>query len=211
MGAEPTPKPPAEFSTEITYTVFGSGDILVDTHIVPVHAEVPFLPRIGLQMTLPSGYEQMAWYGRGPHEAYCDRQEGAPVGIYQGTVDEQYVPYITPQENGNKTEVRWVALTNEEGVGLLAIGAPWLEVSAHHYTTQDLTEARHTFELTYRKEITLNLDYGQSGLGSASCGPERLEVYQLKPQEVQFRVRLRPFQGSILEALALGRSEIDLA
>ena len=211
MEAEPTPKPPAEFSTEITYTVFGSGDILVDTHIVPRHADVPFLPRIGLQMTLPAGYEQMAWYGRGPHEAYCDRQEGAAIGLYQGTVDEQYVPYITPQENGNKTEVRWVALTNEEGVGLLAIGAPWLEVSAHHYTTQDLTEARHTFELSYRKEITLNLDYGQSGLGSASCGPERLEVYQLKPQEVQFRVRLRPFQGGIPEALALGRSQIELA
>jgi Beta galactosidase small chain. len=119
-----------------------------------------------------------------------DRKEGARVGVYSGTVDEQYVPYIVPEENGNKTEVRWVSLTNADGVGLLAVGMPTMEVSAHHYTTEDLTQARHTYELVRREEITLNLDYAQSGLGSASCGPGRLEKYQLKPEEVRYRVRL---------------------
>ena len=201
---QPQPKPPARFECDYVYTVYGSGDVVIDTHVVP-QVEVPFLPRIGLQMRLPGGYEQFTWYGRGPHETYVDRKEGAQVGVYSGTVDEQYVPYIVPQENGNKTEVRWVALTNEEGVGLLAVGAPWLSVSVHHYTTGDLTEAAHTYELKRREEITLNLDYAQSGLGSASCGPGRLEKYQLRPEEVRYSVRLRPFSTTVDSPMALSR------
>jgi hypothetical protein len=146
-------------------------------------------------MQLPSGFEQFAWYGRGPQESYVDRQEGARVGVYRGTVDEQYVPYIFPEENGNKTEVRWVALTDRQGNGLLACGAPWLSVSAHHFTSGDLEQARHTYELNRRDEITLNLDYAQSGLGSAACGPGRLEKYQLKAGEARFTIRLRPLTG----------------
>jgi hypothetical protein len=119
------------------------------------------------------------------------------------------VPYIVPQENGNKTEVRWVTLTNAEGVGLFACGDQWLEVSAHHYTTEDLTQATHTYELKRREEITLNLDYGQSGLGSASCGPGRLEKYQLKPEEVRYRVRLRPFSAKTDSPMALSKQAIE--
>jgi beta-galactosidase/beta-glucuronidase len=198
------PKPPARFECDYVYTVYGSGDVVIDTHVVP-EAEVPFLPRIGLQMLLPGGYEQFTWYGRGPHETYVDRKEAAQVGVYSGTVDEQYVPYLVPEENGNKTEVRWVALTNEDGVGLLASGDRWLEVSAHHYTTEDLTQAKHTYELKRREEITLNLDYAQSGLGSASCGPGRLEKYQLKPEEVRYSVRLRPFSTAVDSPMTLSK------
>ncbi|HUW12982.1 MAG TPA: glycoside hydrolase family 2 TIM barrel-domain containing protein [Anaerolineae bacterium] len=202
LDARPEPKPLARFECEYTYTIYGSGDVIIDTHVAP-EAKVPFLPRIGLQMQLPGGYEQFTWYGRGPHETYVDRKEGAQVGVYSGTVDEQYVPYIVPQENGNKTEVRWVALTNQDGVGLLASGDRWLEVSAHHYITEDLTRATHTYELERREEITLNLDYAQSGLGSASCGPGRLEKHQLKPEEVRYRVRLRPFSAGADSPMAL--------
>jgi hypothetical protein len=154
---------------------------------------LPFLPRIGLQLRLPGGFEQFAWYGRGPHETYVDRKEGAQVGVYRGSVDEQYVPYIVPEENGNKTDVRWVSLTNAEGIGLQASGDGLLEVSAHHFTPEDLTTARHTHELVRRPEIILNLDYAQSGLGSASCGPGRLPKYRLQPEEIRYRVHLAPF------------------
>jgi beta-galactosidase len=204
FDVQPPPKPPARFDCEYVYTVYGSGDVLIDTHVVP-EASVPFLPRIGLQMQLPAGYEQFTWYGRGPHETYVDRKEGAQVGVYSGTVDEQYVPYIVPEENGNKTDVRWVALTNQDGVGLLASGSRWLEVSAHHYTTEDLTQGAHTYELERREEITLNLDYAQSGLGSASCGPGRLEKYQLKPEEVRYSVRLRPFSSAVDSPMAISK------
>jgi hypothetical protein len=76
---------------------------------------------------------------------------------------------------------------------LLAVGDPLLEVSAHHFTNENLTTARHTYELKRLPEIYLNLDYAQSGLGSAACGPGRLEKYQLKAVETQFSLRLRPF------------------
>jgi beta-galactosidase len=188
---ESPPKPAAHFDCDYVYTILGNGEVLVDTHVLPGEG-LPFLPRIGLQMNLPGGFEQFTWYGRGPHETYVDRKEGAQVGVYRGTVDEQFVPYIVPEENGNKTEVRWVTLTNLDGFGLRASADRLLEVSAHHFTPEDLTVARHPHELVRREEIILHLDYGQSGLGSASCGPGRLEKYCLQPEEVRYRVRLQP-------------------
>ncbi|HEU0297266.1 MAG TPA: glycoside hydrolase family 2 TIM barrel-domain containing protein [Anaerolineales bacterium] len=186
------PKPPARFDCDYTYIILGNGEIHVETHVLP-DVDLPFLPRIGLQMHLPEGFKQFAWYGRGPHENYVDRKEGAPVGVYRGTVDEQFVPYVVPEENGNKTDVRWVMLTNAAGTGLRASADRLLEVSAHHFTPEDLTAAKHPHELVRRPEVILHLDYGQSGLGSASCGPGRLEKYRLKPQETRYTVRLRPF------------------
>jgi hypothetical protein len=137
------------------------------------------------------------------------------VGLYTGTVDAQYVPYITPQENGNKTDVRWVALTHEaaldadDGIGLLAVGDPSLSVSVHHYTPADLTQAKHTYELKRRDEITLNLDYKQAGLGSASCGPGTLDKYRLWPERIKYRVRFRPFSADEDLPMALSKQIIE--
>jgi hypothetical protein len=201
-------KPPARFECEYTYTIYGSGDVVVDTHVVP-GSDLPFLPRIGLQMCLPGQYDGFSWYGRGPHESYVDRKLGARVGVYSGTVDDQYVPYVMPQENGNKTDVRWVALADEGGVGLLAVGMPLLNVSAHHYTTEDLTRATHTYELERRDDVTLNLDYAQGGLGNESCGPGVLPQYLLQPQEVRFRLRLRPFAAGDGSPVELSKQTIE--
>jgi len=186
----------AGFTVTYTYTFFASGDLLIETHLTP-QGDLPPLPRVGLQMTLPEGYEQFSWYGRGPHESYADRKESALVGVYSGSVDEQYFPYVMPQENGNKTDVRWAALRDDQGSGLLVAGVPTagtplLSVSVHHFTAQDLTLARHTYELTRRPEITLNVDLMQSGLGGESCGPGTLPQYQVPPEEYGWTVRLLP-------------------
>jgi hypothetical protein len=179
------------FDCTYAYTVYGNGDVVIDTRVMPGE-NLPPLPRVGLQMVLPEGYETFTWYGRGPHETYVDRKAGALVGVYRGMVDEQYVPYVVPQENGNKTDVRWVALTDTEGAGLCAVGESLLEVSAHHFATRDLEKAQHTYELEWCEEITLNLDHMQSGLGGASCGPATLPQYLISPEEQRFGVRLRP-------------------
>ncbi len=184
----------ARFDTEYTYRILGSGDVILDLHVLPSGGQPPFLPRVGVSMALPPGYETLTWYGRGPHENYRDRLLSAAVGVYSGAVSDQLYPYIMPQESGNKTEVRWAALTNAAGEGLLVYGAPTLELSAHHYTAQDLTNAQHTIDLQPRPETILNLDYAQGGLGNGSCGPGVLEQYQLRPDEVRFRVRLRPLR-----------------
>src|SRR5262249_44857067 len=119
------------FTCRYRYLIYGCGAVVIETKVTP-RGELPNLPRIGLTLCLPAGLDRFAWYGRGPHESYSDRKESARVGVYRGSVQEQFVPYIMPQENGNKTDVRWAAVTDARGVGLLAVGMPLLNVSAHH-------------------------------------------------------------------------------
>ncbi len=195
------------FNYQFQYIIYGSGDVVISADVAPSE-KFPPLPRIGLKFIIPEGYETFTWYGRGPHENYWDRKEGAPVGLYCGTVDDQYVPYIKPQENGNRTDVRWVSLTNKEGVGLLAVGMPLLEVSAHHFTADDLAKANHTSEVKRQEDITLNLDYKQSGLGGGSCGPDTLLKYQIKPEPMHFSVRLRPLSKES-SAMKLSKQMIE--
>ena len=149
------------------------------------------LPRIGVQMTLAPGLEQLTWYGRGPWENYSDRKAASMVGIYESTVADQYVPYIVPQEHGHKTDVRWLRLTNAAGRGLEVRGEPTIEFSASHLTDQDFWSARHTSDVEPRPEVILNLDAAQRGLGTASCGPDTLEQYLLKERVYRFGVRLQ--------------------
>ena len=124
--------------TRVVYTAYGNGDIQIDNSFQPGDAELSELPRFGMQMTVPASFDTMTWYGRGPHESYWDRKAGAAVGVYSGSVEDQYFDYSEPQENGNKTDVRWVSLTDSDGKGLEAVGMPLLSVSAHRYTTEDM-------------------------------------------------------------------------
>jgi beta-galactosidase/evolved beta-galactosidase subunit alpha len=119
------------------------------------------------------------------------------LGVWNATVDELYTPYVMPQENGNRMDVRWVALGNLRGEGLMAIGLPTINFSAHWYTAQQMDEAQHQHVLKKNDFITLNLDYAQCGVGTASCGPATFESYWLKPQEMRFGVLLRPFSRDL--------------
>ena len=175
-----------------TYMIYGDGRVKVEFD-AQVRPNLPILPRFGVGLTLPAGFEQYEWYGRGPHENYIDRNFGAAVGRYHGTVDDQYIPYIMPQENGNKTDVRWLTLTNRNGVGLQVTGLPLLEATVSHFTTADLFQAHHTHKLTRRDETFLYLDKQQMGLGGASCGPPTLPDYVLAASSYQFGFELRPF------------------
>lgn len=178
---------------ESIYTVYGSGDIVIENKFEP-GGELPSLPRFGMQLSLPGEFNYFSWYGRGPHENYTDRKTSAAIGTYGGTVYEQYVPYIFPQENGNKTDVRWVSLTNSDGIGLLAIGIPLLSVSAHHFTHDDLEKANHTYELKRRDDIYINLDYKQMGIGGDdSWGAWPHPEYTLTSKRYSYKFRLRPF------------------
>jgi beta-galactosidase len=188
-----SPPFPNAISNTQTITINSDGSVEFANEITADPA-LPPLPRLGLVMTLPAGFENVTWYGRGPHENYQDRKAGAAVGLYQGTVDEQYVPYIMPQENGSKTDVRWISVTNENNIGLQASGQPLLEAGVSHFSAADLYQARHTNELTRRAETILHLDHLQLGLGTASCGPGLLPDYVLRPGKYEFSVVLRPFQ-----------------
>ncbi|GMK43940.1 beta-galactosidase [Paenibacillus glycanilyticus] len=181
------------FRCETVYTVTGSGLIMIDIHGVPEGKPPAMLPKIGLQMELPPSMDNVKWYGRGPGESYSDSKEAGRFGVYSKTVDELFTPYIYPQENGNRTDVRWVSVTDGGGIGLLAVGEPTLEFSARRYADADLEAARHASDLVPRDFITLNLDYRQNGLGSNSCGPAQAPDCMVTPDEFRFRVLLKPY------------------
>ena len=181
----------------VSYTIYGTGDIVVDASFTPGKSDLPMLPRFGMQMILPAGFELVSWFGPGPEETYSDRSE-ARVGTYRGTVDEQWTDYSKPQENGNKTDVRWMAITNRQGVGLLAVGLPLLSAAARHYSHEDMWNAKHTYEMTKRPEAYVNLDFKQMGVGGDdSWGALAHEPYQLPAKAYSYRFRLRPFSTVI--------------
>jgi len=157
------PKVEAEWQTD--YVVHGNGDVVVNAHFKPGKTDLPKLPRLGMQMVMPADFGRITWFGPGPQETYSDRKD-ARVGLYGGAVSEQfYWDYVEPGESGNKVDVRWAALTNQKGVGLLAIGLPLLSVNALHYTADDIQGAEHPYELPKRDIVVVNLDWKQQGLG----------------------------------------------
>jgi beta-galactosidase len=192
------------FTHKAVYIVSGFGDVQTDHH-VNCDKELPLLPRVGLILSMPAGSEQFTWFGRGPEESYIDRKAGVAVGLYSGTVDDQYLPYIMPQEKGNKTDVRWAALTNEAGIGLIAIGTPLLETGVSHFTAENLYKSYHTNELTRHSETYWTLDLAQSGLGGNSCGPMTLPQYLIEPGKFKFSVMLRPVSPQRGDLRSLGR------
>ena len=174
------------------YNIRPDGEVIIEERLSP-KADVACWPRLGIVLELPAMFNNMRWYGLGPHENYPDRQESARVGIWNATVEEQHVPYVYPQETAGKGEVRWAALTNDRGVGLIAVAGPLMHVTASRYSARDLTAASHTCDLVERDAVVLSLDYGINGLGSASCGPKPLDKYLLKPiGDISFSLRLRP-------------------
>ena len=184
-------------SYKVAYTVFPSGDIFVDASFTPGLDTLPMLPRFGMQMAMPAGFERVAWFGPGPEETYADRNE-ARVGRHSGTVDGQWTEYSKPQENGNKIDVRWLAVTNKAGVGLLAVGMPHLSAAVRHYTHEDIWNAAHTYELARRPETYVNLDDRQMGVGGDdSWGALAHEPYRLPAKAYRYRFRLRPFSSAI--------------
>lgn len=176
---------------EQVYTISQNGSISVK-HTIRADEILPELPRIGISMTLQPGFEQLQWFGRGPHESYWDRKSGAPLGLYNSTVTDQYIPYIMPQEHGNHTDVNWFTIENDK-IGIKFIADPLFEFSASHLTATDLFKALHSSELKMRQETMVNIDLHQRGLGTHSCGPDTLACYKLMPGKYQLSYTIKPY------------------
>jgi len=200
----------ARIESDYVYYIYGSGDIVVQNHVMPQGEDWPhWIPRIGLDMTLLPAYQNFTWYGRGPFETYPDRKTGAKIGVYSGTVAEQYVPYLNPQDYGNKTDVRWAALTNEDGIGLLVSGINEpVNVRVHEYSTDNLTRARYRFQLQPQDGITLSVDHRVTGVGGTPVAT--LPKYRTLPQEYRYSIRLRPFDTGSVSPMELGKQRLEV-
>jgi beta-galactosidase len=188
------PKVEARWETE--YTIYGSGDVVLAAHFQPRNSELPKIPRMGMQMVLPREFDRIKWFGPGPQETYSDRKD-ARMGIYEGAVRDQfYADYTEPGESGNKVNVRWAALTDRRGAGLLAIGMPLLSVNALNYTTDDLQSAKHAFEIPVRDFTVLNLDLNQQGVGGDnSWGAWPHPQFLNSCKEFSYTFRLKPLKA----------------
>jgi beta-galactosidase len=179
--------------TRWTWTAAGDGLRLV-LRVVP---EGPWdglwLPRLGMRLALPAAYDAVRWFGLGPGEAYPDSREAARVGLFASTVAGLQTPYVVPQENGHRAEVRWAELTGAGApLGLRVEGEPHFGLTARRWTGEDLAAARHPTDLVPRDAVYVNLDHAQHGLGSASCGPGPLPEHRLVPADTEFAVVFRP-------------------
>lgn len=183
----------SESAYEQTYTVYGSGDVKVTSTLTP-GADLPMIPEVGNMLTIPREFDHVTWYGKGPEENYIDRQSGYDVGIYEKSVDDFFVDYIKPQETGNRTGVRWVSLTNDDGVGLLAKAETTMEFNALFYTPEQLSNYLHSYMLPEGQDITLRLNMRQMGVGGDnSWGARPLDPYQIPAdQPYTYTYTLKP-------------------
>ncbi|MFW5829545.1 MAG: beta-galactosidase small subunit, partial [Planctomycetota bacterium] len=162
---------------------------------VSIPTSIDDVPRIGLSASLPPGFEQVCWYGRGPHECYPDRRSAAFIGRYASTVDDLQVPYILPQENGHRCDSRWLSISDGKQQ-LLVIGHPHFGFNCTHHDIAQLATVHHQYELQRQDATHLFLDAQHRGLGHRSCGQDTLQRYRIGPGEYRLHLLLLPMDAA---------------
>jgi len=180
--------------TSITYIVDIRGAVEMNISGEFKNAPDVHLPKIGTQLMLSEEYNEVVYCGMGPVENYCDRDKFVSPGIYKAKADEMDQPYDYPQEYGNRTRVEWASFySKKERTGIIFSTSIPVDFSVRPYSDQQLFEAKHSFELIKENKLFVNLDYKNSGLGSGSCGPERLEQYRVLPLPFEYSIYIRPY------------------
>lgn len=183
----------ADSNLQITYLVSVDGAIHVSMSFQKGDAKAAELPRFGMKFIMPSTYENMKWFGRGPFESYWDRKTAAFVDLYYGTVSDQFVAYSIPQENGNKSDVRWASWTTVKGYGLMVKADSLVNVSARHCYQDDLENNKHLNELPVRNITEIHVDLQQMGLGSdQSWGAYPHDEYRLLKNNYEYGFVIKP-------------------
>ncbi|MCF8335321.1 MAG: DUF4981 domain-containing protein [Bacteroidales bacterium] len=185
------------FKVNSTLTILGNGEMIISQQVTPTGDLPSRLPKIGMQAGMHKEFNNLKWYGRGPVETYPGRERAAKVGIYSKTVQELCEPYIVPGDYGNRSDVRWAALTNDQGTGWLVSGDELLNISTHPYSTDNLDRARYTYQLKPGNAVYFNIDHAVSGVGTKFYEPRA--KYQVKTKPYSFTVRMRPVTGGEID------------
>ena len=184
-------------SVNVTYTINSQGAIKVDYNLV-ADKSLPDLPKVGMQMGVLNADTNITYYGRGPYENYIDRLTGSEAGIYTQAISQFMEPYVVPQENGNRTGVRWMLL-HDKTKGLLVVADSLLSMSAWPYTEDNILRAKHTNKLKGAGFITLNIDLIQMGVGGNDSWSEvaaPLEQYRVKSKNYRYSFYILPYKLS---------------
>ena len=190
--------PAVEGQIIVSYTINALGEITVNNQLANIKTDLPHLPRFGNNFIIKDEYQTVNWFGRGPHENYQDRKTSALVGKYTASVSDLYFAYIRPQENGYKTDVRWVTFTNSKGKGIKIERPELLSFSAHHQYNDDFDDGdkkiqRHSTDIKKRDLVNINIDYGQTGVGGDnSWSPSGLahKEYRVNAGNLQYSYKI---------------------
>ena len=187
------------------YTVLGNGAVKIENALITEDTAMSVIPRVGMKMQLHPEFNQLEYFGRGPWENYCDRNSSTFVGHYKSTVDEQYVPYVRPQENGHRTDVRWLALSRNNGSGLLVVADSLIEFNVLNNPIEDFDAGvnkdknpKHINDIKPQNLVELHIDYRQMGVaGDDSWGAMPHEQYLIKPgtQEYKYSFTIVPLSS----------------
>lgn len=181
----------------LQYNINSQGKINVNYEFTPGSSELPEIPRIGMQTNVSNSLCSVTWYGRGPHETYCDRKTGAPIRKHSLSMKDLFHHYVRPQENGNRTDVRWFSLLDESKNGIMVIGQQLLAFSIWHCSMEDIETSLHDYELPEKDNWTLNIDYLQMGVGGDdSWGALPHEEYLIKPRRYQYQYTIIPIKNA---------------
>ncbi|WP_346907220.1 beta-galactosidase subunit alpha [Faecalicatena orotica] len=186
------------FKTRYSYVVCPTGDVLIQVEGTPsgrTDLAPDMFPRIGVTMHLDQSMDQVRYFGMGPGENYADSREAAMMGVYENTVDGLFTNYVVPQANGNHMDCKWVSLTNDRGMGLVASTEDSFNFSASRFEEKDLDDAKHTCDLKKRDYVVFNIDYKQNALGTYACGEWQLDRYRAKFEPFKLSFRITPFNN----------------
>ena len=190
---------------QLTYEINNRGAVKVNQKLVAEKgAKVSNIFRFGMKMVMPKSFENISYYGRGPVENYIDRKWATELGVYNQTVTDQFYAYIRPQENGNKTDIRWWKLLNEAGRGLQFVAEAPFSASALHYTIESLDSGwekkqEHSNEVEPADLTNFLIDKVQMGLGCVdSWGAIPREEYMLPYGDYEFTFIMQPINNSIV-------------
>ena len=172
---------------EAVWKIYRTGEISVKMH-VKKDREFPQLPRFGIRLFLRGEYENLKFYGLGPHESYRDKCRSCSHGLYDTTVEEQHEDYICPQENGSHTDCDYLMLEKENQT-VTAVSSRPFSFNVSYYSQEELTRKAHNFELEKSGSTIVCLDYAQNGIGSNSCGPELRKEYQFTEETFTFDIK----------------------
>ncbi|MDT0551849.1 glycoside hydrolase family 2 TIM barrel-domain containing protein [Urechidicola vernalis] len=179
------------FTTLEKYTIHGNGVIDIDLNVDYLGERKPFtFPRIGYEIKLNKSISESTWYGKGPGSSYKDRNTGMQMGMYSAAINEHFVNYARPQENGNKSDIRWAHVSDKTGNGLRFKGSTPLNFSFRKYTTSQLNKATHPHQLKANDFNILNIDFDHGALGNGSCGPIPMEKYFNDICDKSYRLRM---------------------
>lgn len=184
-----------ESKLTMDYLIYQNGIIDVKSSFTPGEKTLPeFMPRFGNRMTISPEYDKIEWYGPGPNPTYPDRNV-EKTGVYKSTVADEWIEYSKPQENGYKTDTRWLKLTNSAGKGLKFSGTPLIGFNASHFTREEIENSRYSFQMIPHSKVYLNIDKGQMGVGGYDSWSMRglpVEEFRIRTEAMDYHYRIEP-------------------